>query len=67
MKWIKVKGIEVVVYELILDVEDFFYFKVVKDFEEFKNMLDVIVLNCMELVLVEVKEKVYMRDIFRWD
>ncbi len=38
-----------------------------KDFEEFKNMSDVIVSNRMEPALAEVKEKVYTRDIFRRD
>ncbi|HGI5499887.1 TPA: UDP-glucose 6-dehydrogenase, partial [Streptococcus pyogenes] len=41
--------------------------KVVKNFEEFKNISDVIVSNRMEPALAEVKEKVYTRDIFRRD
>ena len=67
MKRIKAKGIEIVVYEPTLDAEDFFHSKVVKDFEEFKNISDVIVSNRMEPTLAEVKEKVYTRDIFRRD
>ncbi len=67
MKRIKAKGIEVVVYEPTLDEEAFYHSRVIKDFEEFKNMSDVIVSNRMELALAEVKEKVYTRDIFRRD
>ncbi|MCZ4416011.1 UDP-glucose 6-dehydrogenase, partial [Enterococcus lactis] len=57
----------VVVYEPTLDEEAFYHSRVIKDFEEFKNMSDVIVSNRMELALAEVKEKVYTRDIFRRD
>ncbi|TKQ53234.1 UDP-glucose 6-dehydrogenase, partial [Enterococcus faecium] len=67
MKRIKAKGIEVVVYEPTLDSDDFFNSKVIKDFEEFKAISDVIVSNRMESALAEVKEKVYTRDIFRRD
>ncbi len=67
MKRIKAKGIEVIVYEPTLDEEAFYHSRVIKDFDEFKNMSDVIVSNRMELALAEVKEKVYTRDIFRRD
>lgn len=67
MKRLKAKGIEVVVYEPTLDAEDFFNSKVIKDFNAFKEMSDVIVSNRFEEVLSDVADKVYTRDIFRRD
>lgn len=64
MKRIKAKGIEVVVYEPSLNEETFFNSKVIKDFEEFKEISDIIVSNRFEGILEDVKEKVYTRDIF---
>lgn len=67
MKRLKAKGIEVVVFEPTLDDEEFFHSRVIKDFEEFKLVSDVIVTNRFEPELQEVEEKVYTRDIFRRD
>lgn len=67
MKRLKAKGIEVVVFEPTLEDEEFFKSKVIKDFEEFKNISDVIVSNRFEPELHAVEEKVYTRDIFRRD
>lgn len=67
MKRLKAKGIEVVVFEPTLNENEFFNSKVIKDFNEFKNLSDVIVSNRFEPELQEVEEKVYTRDIFRRD
>lgn len=64
MKRIKAKGIEVVVYEPTLDDDDFYNSRVIKDFNEFKDISDVIVSNRFEDILKDVEEKVYTRDIF---
>lgn len=63
MKRIKAKGINVVVYEPTLQEDNFFGSKVIKDFEEFKKIADIIVANRYEDCLSDIKEKLYTRDI----
>ena len=64
---IRDKGVEVIIYEPVLETGEFEGLKVVNDFDEFKEVADVIVANRLSDELQEVREKVYTRDLFSRD
>lgn len=67
MKRIKAKGIEVIVYEPVLEENEFYNSKVVKDIEIFKRDSDIIIANRKTDVLFDVMDKIYTRDLFGSD
>ena len=63
MKRIKARGIEVIVYEPLLQEERYFNSEVTQDLASFKSRCDVIVANRMVDALNDVVDRVFTRDL----
>lgn len=61
------KGIEIIIYEPTLKVDNFLSCKVINNFDEFINESKIIIANRYDKSLKNVKEKVYTRDLFERD
>ena len=67
MELIKAKGIEVVIYEPVLQEETFFNSVVEKDLLKFKSECDIIIANRNSEELADVSGKIYTRDLMGRD
>jgi len=64
MKRIKAKGIEVVVFEPVIEESEFYGSEILNDLEQFKEKCDVVISNRMVPELLDIRDKVYTRDLF---
>ena len=67
MKRIKAKGIEVIVYEPVLEEDEFYHSRVVNELESFKQQSELIIANRITDEIRDVKEKIISRDLFGHD
>lgn len=67
MKRLKAKGVEVIVYEPVLNEPHFYRSRVVNDLAAFKREAEVIVANRITDDIRDVADRVYSRDLFGID
>jgi len=67
MKRIKAKGIPVIVYEPVLEEDEFYHSKVVNDLDAFKAQADIIIANRISNEIRDVSDKIVSRDLFGHD
>ncbi len=67
VKRIKAKGIKVHIFEPSINEDFFFNSPVIKDLDQFKKSCDIVIANRLSSEILDIKQKVYSRDIFNSD
>ena len=64
IKRIKAAGVEIIMYEPALNEETFDGSRVISNLDDFKSKSDIVVANRMSESLVDIKNRVFTRDVF---
>ncbi len=64
MERLRAKGVTLIIFDPSLAEDSFDGMRVVRDFDEFCRLSDVIVANRIDDMLLGVRDKVYSRDIY---
>ena len=67
IKNLKAENQTIIIYEPTLNKEEFYGCKIINNFEEFKKISSLIMANRLSENLIDVKDKVYTRDLFARD
>ena len=67
IKGLNNNNIEIIIYEPTLTDDNFDGFKIIKELDEFKKKSSLIIANRLEDNLLDVKDKVYTKDLFSRD
>ncbi len=67
IKRLSLMKIDIIIYEPNIKLDLFDGHKIYKNFEDFKNMSDLIVCNRKDKQIKDVKDKIFTRDFFRRD
>ena len=63
IKRLKARSIKIVIYEPIIKDSEFYGSRIIKDLNEFKNISQLIITNRLTNEIIDVKEKVFTRDL----
>ena len=64
IKKIQEQGINVIIYEPLIEQKEYLNCEIIENLEKFKNKCDIIIANRIDESLSDIKEKVYTRDVF---
>ena len=63
MKRLKAKNIKIIIYEPLIQKNEYFGSEIIRNLNNFKKQSDIIIANRINTEIIDVKEKVYTRDL----